>query len=221
MWRYILLFGIVIALPAVGWCDTVQFAVPPANIGTVYAGGSVDLYSSGLNGTVLAGQSLTLDLVLSDHVLARLYANDPGALGIELELYTTADTYPGFLGATTGFLLDPIGSQFGDTLVAGRADGSNGTTGAGLVEFTSEDLEDENVFDISGAEFETSLPSSGYVITDAELIFTLNDVYNGVQFGTEQQLPEPSTLAMTLMGLLALTLAAGRRSLKRRSVSCS
>ncbi|MGB6199525.1 MAG: PEP-CTERM sorting domain-containing protein [Candidatus Acidiferrales bacterium] len=219
--RSVLLFAIVVASSSIGRCDTVQFAVPPADVGAPFNGGSVDLFSSGLNGTVLTGQSLSLDLVLSDDVLARVYANDPDALGVELAIYTTATTAPGFAGPTTGFLLDPSGNQFGDTLTAGRDDGSDGSFGMGLNLFTPQDLESENVFDLSGAEFDTSLPSTGYTVTDAELIFSLNSNSNAVQFGTAQQLPEPSTFGLTFLGLLAIALAARRKGSKRPSLPCS
>lgn len=214
MWRYILLIGILTASPATGWCDTVQFTVDPANIGTVSEGGSVDLFSSGLNGDVLTGQSVSLDLVLGNDMLARLFLSDPNAFGIELIVYTTAGTFPGFAGPTTGFLLDPSGNQIGNSQDAGRDMGSNGTFGMGLVSFTSGNLAGANVVDISGAQFDTTFPATGFVVTDAELSFSLNSDYDGVEFGTAQQLPEPSTLGLTLVGVLVMALAAWRRGLK-------
>ena len=225
MWRCFLLFGIMIASPAIGWCDTVQFTVDPANVGIVYTGAStpsyVDLFSSDLNGTVLAGQSLSLDLMFNNDVLARLGLSDPGAFGVGLSIDTNAGTYPGFAGPTTGFLLDPNGNQFGDTQVAGRADSSDGSVIVGLVSFTSDNLEGANGVDISGVQFDITLPDTGYVVTDAQLRFSLNSVYDTVEFGKAQQLPEPSTFGLTLMGVLVVVLAAWRRGLKRPSISCS
>jgi len=103
MWRVISLLAILIASPATNWCDTVQFTVAPANIGTPIQGPvDFDLFSSGLNGTVLAGQSLSLDLVLDNDVLARLFLVDPGTFAIGLNLHTNAGIFPGFAGPTTG-----------------------------------------------------------------------------------------------------------------------
>ncbi len=218
MWRYILLFGIVIASPAIGWCDTVQFTVEPVNIGTLIQAPSVDLFASGLNGTALTGQSLSLDLVFSNDVLARLFLSDPTAFGIELIVNTNAGTFPGFAGPTTGFLLDPSGNQFGNSQVAGRADGSDGSFSMGLVSFTSANLNGANVIDISGVQFDTTFPDDGAVITNADLRFSFNSNFDSVEFGTAQQLPEPSTLGLTLVGAMVLALAAWRRGLKHLSV---
>jgi hypothetical protein len=213
MWRSILLVGILIALPAIGRSDTVQFTVGTANIGTPIQGpGSVDFFSSGLNGTVLAGQSLSLDLLLSNDVLARLFLSDPGTFGIGLTISTNAGTFPGFTGSTTGYLLDPKGNQLGGSQFAGTADGSDGTLDVGLVSFTSSNLEGAQVFDISGVHFDTSFPNNGFVITDAELRFSFNSVSDGVEFGTAKQLPEPSSFWLILIGTPMIALIGWRSS---------
>jgi PEP-CTERM motif len=202
---------ILIASPVISWCDTVQFTVAPVNIGTLIQGPvDFDLFSSGLNGTVLAGQSLSLDLVLDSDVLARLFLVDPGTFGIGLDIHTNAGTFPGFAGPTTGYLLDPNGNQFGGTQVAGRAAGDDGTFDVGLVSFTSGNLGGAPVVDISGVHFDTSFPNSGFVITDAQLRFSLNSADDSVEFGTARQLPEPSTSGLILVGALVIALMAWR-----------
>jgi len=208
MWRHFLLLGVLLASPVIGWADAVNFTVPPSDFGTIFAGGSVDLFSSSLDGTVLSGQSLSLDVLLSDSVLAHIQAVDPNSFGVNLEIFTNAPAGPGFAGPTTGFLLDSNGNQFGSTLTAGRSDGSDGSFSMGLVLFTSADLEDEINFEISGAEFATELPSTGYAITGAELIFTLGN-HNRMAFvDPGRNVPEPSTAMLTLVGLFAVLLAA-------------
>lgn len=188
MWRHILLLGVLIASTDIGRCNTVRFTVDPANIGVFYEGGSVDLFSSDLNGTVLAGQSLALDLVLSEAVLARIFPSNPSAFGILLNVHTNAPTFPGFAGPTTGFVLGPDGHQLGDSQIAGRSAGSDGTFAMGLVSFMS-----DRQFDMSGVHFDTRFPETGYIVTNAQLRFSLNVPDNGLIFGTAAQLPEPST----------------------------
>lgn len=204
MWRYFLLFGVLIASPVIGRCDSVQFTVDPANIGTLYKGGFIDLFSSGLNGTVLSGQSLSLDLVLRNEVLARLSMSDP-PFGILLNIHTNAGTFPGFGGPTTGFLLDPSGNKLGNSRVAGRSDGSDGTFAIGLDSIQGGD--------ISGVHFDTVFPDTGFVVTNAQLRFSLNSPNNGLIFGTARQLPESSNPwdYLGLLVLLAMVLYKARR----------
>lgn len=209
MLRCILLLAVLILSPVIGWGATVQFT--PPDTGIVHRGwGSVDLFSSGLDGTTLSGQSLSLDLVFSNGVLARSSFPDPGAFDIDLEVYTNAGIYPGFAGPTTGFLLDPNGNEIGGAMTAGRGDGSNGTFDVGLSAFTLGDLGGANGADISGVHFDTSFPSTGYTVTNAELIFSLYSQYDSVKFGTAGQLPEPSSGLLTLLVVLGFALAAFR-----------
>jgi hypothetical protein len=60
------------------------------------------------------------------------------------------------------------------------------------------------VIDISGVHFDTTFPAAPYVVTDAQLRFSLNFPDDRLVFGTAQQLPEASTLALTLVGVLAV-----------------
>jgi len=186
--------------------DTLTFTINPADTGVVFSPGPIDLFSSNLNGTVVAGQSVSLDLVFNDDLLARLFLTDPQAFGIELNIHTNAGTFPGFAGPTTGFLLGPNGQQITDTQGAGRSDGSDGSFAVGLEGFTSASFGGAQAIDISGVHFDTSFPPTGFVVTDAQLRFSLNSTANGVEFGTEQQLPEPSTLLLLGIGALSVGL---------------
>jgi hypothetical protein len=204
--RTVLLAAFVISSPAALLGDTVQFTVNPANTGTVYKVGPIVLSSSGLDGTVLAGQSLSLNLTFSDDVLARLFLSAPGEFGVGLNVFTNAGTSPGFAGATTGYLLDANGNQFGGSQTAGRAMGSDGTFFVGLVSFTSANLLGANAVDISGVHFDTTLPATGFVVTNAEFVFSLNGDSDAVEFGTAKQLPEPSSFTLCVIGLSLIAL---------------
>ena len=210
-WRYLLFVGIVIASPGFSRSDTLHFAIDPAITGVPITGiGATSLFSSDLNGTVVAGQSLSLDLVFNDGELARLFLIDPQTFGIELIVYTNAGTFPGFSGPTTGFLLDPNGNQIGGSQVAGRSDSSNGSLSMGLVQFTSANLGGAAVTDISGVHFDTTFPNTGFVVTNSQMAFVSQSQFDAIEFGTAQQLPEPSTLGLTLIGVSLFALAALR-----------
>src|SRR5512132_3313934 len=99
------LLGVVLsaALATRAVATTVQFSVDPALIGTTLSG-DVNLFSPGLDGVGLQGQTLSLDLVLADAVLARLLLGSPTEFGVLFFVHTTAATFPGFAGPTTGSL---------------------------------------------------------------------------------------------------------------------
>jgi hypothetical protein len=195
------LLGLVLlaALATGAAATTVQFSVDSALIGKPLAG-DVNLFSPGLDGLGLQGQTLSLDLVLSDKVLARLLLGSPTQLGVLFVVHTTAGTFPGFSGPTTGYLLDPSGAQLHAPMDAGRGQGSDGTFSAGLVSFTAALLGSSPV-DISGVHFDITFPNTGYLVTDAQLRFSLPGE-NAVTFGTSAQLPEPSALLLLLIGLV-------------------
>jgi hypothetical protein len=183
---------------------TVTFTPSPGNILVPFQNTNVDLFSTGLNGMTLSGQALSLDLDLAGDLLARIQMVTPTQLGITLTVFTNAAMNPGFAGTTTGFLLNPAGSQLGDSQEAGRSQGSDGSFSMGLVSFTA-----AGTFDISGVHFDTSFPNTGFLVTDTRLRFTLNQ--NQLMFGTAQQLPEASSFMLVLAGLSLGGLVTHRR----------
>jgi len=204
--------GVLLTLlffPALASATTVSFTPSPAAIGVPFQNTNVDLFSTGLNGMTLSGQSLSLDLVLTNDLLARIQLINPGQLGIALTVFTNAGTDPGFAGPTTGFLLNPSGGQLGPTQDAGRAMSSDGSFSMGLVSFSA-GL--GTPVDISGVHFDTSFPNSGFTVTNSQLRFTLNS--NQLTFGTAQQLPETSPLVLLVAGFSLGGLLSRRRSLR-------
>jgi hypothetical protein len=193
-------FGLLLTFmlfPTLAAATTVSFTPSPANIGVPFQNTTVNLFSTGLNGMMLSGQSLSLDLVLTNDLLARIQLINPGQLGIALIISTNAGMDPGFAGLTTGFLLSPGGTQLGNSQDAGRDQADDGTFSVALVSFASAGL--GSVVDTSGVHFDTSFPNTGFAVTNAQLSFTLNS--NQLIFGTAQQLPETSTLALLVAGV--------------------
>lgn len=188
-------------LPATAWADTILFTVNPVDQ-MVPKSLQFDVFSSGLNGTVFTGQSLSLDLLLAGDLLARINA---ATYGIDLTLSTNAGMDPGFFGAaTTGSVLGrfgPLGS-----FDVGRSMSSNGDTSAGMPFIT------HGPNDIRGFHFDAVLPSTGWTVTNATLRFTLPNPNSTVIFGTAAQLPEPQPLLLVSLGVpLIIALKAKAR----------
>jgi hypothetical protein len=204
------LIGVILAT-APTHATAIQFAVDPALVGVVVSNQDVDLFSPDLNGTLMQGQALSLDLVLADDVLARFLLLHQ--LGIVLSIYTNAGTFPGDAGPTDGFVLDANGNQFGDTQVAGRGQSSDGSFSIGLSLLGPDDFGGASAADISGVHFDTTFPSTGFVVTNLRLRFALLD--DRVVFGTAAQLPEHSTLLLLLLGIGTALFGRRRRDHRR------
>jgi hypothetical protein len=86
--RAAVMLAVVMLLTGPADATTVNFAVNPALIGVV-GSGDVDLFSPNLNGMALQGQALSLDLVLTDAVLARLFLPNPNQLVVVLNVPQT------------------------------------------------------------------------------------------------------------------------------------
>ena len=198
------LFAVLLSVPSAA-ATTISFTPAPASIGVPFSNTDVDLFSTGLNGTMLSGQPMSLDLVLTNDLLARIQLTSPADLGITLTIFTNAGTEPGFSGPTTGFLLNPGGNPWSAPQDAGRTQASNGTFSMGLTGFSSGQFGGAGTIDLSGVHFETSFANTGFLITNSRLRFSLAS--NQLLFGTPQQLPEPSTLGLLFAGISLVGLA--------------
>jgi hypothetical protein len=179
---------------------TVQFTVPPGQIGIPFSGGELfQFFSSALNGTSVDGQTLSVNAVFSNSVLARIYPITGNTMNVDIVVFTNGGTFTGFPGPGTGFLLGPTGNQVGSVQALRRSAGDVPPLGNGFgVGFVNPS---GSIVDISGANFDFEFPNDGFVVTDVEFILSEG---GRLEFGTAQQLPEPSTLPLTLMGLLPL-----------------
>ena len=170
-----------------------------------------------LNGIRLNGQSVSVDFVFANDILARVL-NAEGALSFDalLDLSTNAGTFPGFFGSdSTGFLLDPGGMPMHaplDSEWVGRAASSDGSLIVGL-------FPQVHNFDMSGVHYDLTLPSTGYVVTGGHIRLASNRTWESIQFGTAAQLPEPSTLTLFAASLAwagaALKMSRVRKSHRR------
>jgi hypothetical protein len=205
----LVLLGLILVLFVIpASAETVSFTVDPSMRGITFSGRDVDFFSQDLNGIVLNGQSLSLNVMLDDEVLARMLLHD--RIGVSLLLFTTATTFPGTAGPSTGYLLDENGSQIGGFQNVGSTQSSGGAFGLPMSLITTQTMGTHAV-DISGAHYNTIFPSSGYTVTNARLRFTVAGA-SQLTFGTAQQLPEPSSLVLLLTGCGAFLLNRRRTS---------
>jgi len=155
---------------------------------------------SALNGLTFSGQTLMADVTFADDVLARVSLADPMRFFTYLILNTNAGTFPGF-GAVepSGDLLGANGLPLSLPVLGGQSDSSNGdfTFGFGFPLVGG--------YDISGAHFEATLPTTGYTVTGATFKVVSTGPDDRLQFGTLAQLPEYESSA-SLFGLGALVL---------------
>lgn len=192
---------------------TISFT--PSPIGVPLQNTNVDMFSNGLNGTLLTGQAMSLDLIFTNELLGRITLLNANEFDLVLTVFTNAPGEPGFAGAgSTGFLINPNGGQLGSSIEAGRSQGNDGTFDLGLVTFSPSSFGGANVIDISGVHFDTSLPTSGFAVTNTRLRFTPNS--NQMLFGTAAQLPESSTLALLVAGISFAGLMTYRRVASER-----
>ena len=193
--KRLFLLALLLLLPLSAHAATITFTVNPGDIG-VKKVGSFGVFSGDLNGTTLAGQTLSLDLVFGGDVLARFY--EPFPLHVSLTVFTNAGGFPGFSGAaTSGYLLNPDGTQKTAEQLAGRSM-SEGSFSSGLIDA----LNQREATDIKGAHMNLVLPNTGFTVTNARLLFSMSaNPSESMVFGTPAQIPEPSTLLLLALGV--------------------
>ena len=193
--KCLLTLAVLLCASLAAQADTIEFPTPSF---TVNQNETLSIFSSGLNGIGFNGQSESLDLLLNG-ASARLDVENAAVLEVGLEIYTNAGTFPGFLSAaTSGYLIDTDGVHLSPAGGIGRADGSDGSTEAGLFFFAP--LQDT----ITGIHLDTTFPDDGATVTNARLLFVLVNA------------PEPATFGLLLTGLALLGLAKAKPELERR-----
>jgi hypothetical protein len=155
-----------------------------------------------LDGLTLNGQTIRLDFLFSDNILARVRGGPVGGFGVatSLTLQTNAGTFPGSLGeATTGFFIggdgNPLHRPLGRDRVGSGA-GANGTMFVGLVPGIRN-------FDMSGVHYDIDLPATGYQVTGGSLSLFSAGTSDGttIRFERAHQLPEGDLSPWTLVVL--------------------
>jgi len=122
-----------------------------------------------LNGTVLQGQTLSLDFTFSHAEFVRLFSVTPKSFIALLKLQTNS---PGTLDFPngTGFLVDQQGNPLQLPQELGSAAGDNGLLSSGLLPLLLGDL--QSPLDFFGVHFDLTLPVAPSIsITGEEFLF--------------------------------------------------
>ncbi len=212
--RYFLaiVFAICFVVPV--HATTVSFNVDPSMTGIVFVGEAyypdftIRLSSSNLATNPLTGQNLSIDAVFADDVLMRLTMLVPTSFDIGLHVTTGGPVNPGLTESTTVFLLDGSGSPASIVKDGGSTTVGNNAFFMSVGRLTRADVNGATSLDLRGVHFDTTFSDSEHAITSAELVIYFHS--NRAEFGTVAQLPEPPSLALLPLGLIAISMVRRR-----------
>jgi len=208
--RYLLTLILALLFVVPIHATTLTFGVAPSMIGSPIGPGEIDFHSNDLNGIVLTGQPMSLDVIFANDVLMRVGMLEPQKFWVSLIFSTSSHTAVGAAGPTTGYLLYPGLVQADPTVIGGRGYSDTGMFGIGLGNMLP-DLSRSAFIDLAGVHFDTSMPNAaGFTITDVNLRFSIMPGWDVVRFGTIAQLPEPSSLMLLPFGLVGIVLMKRR-----------
>jgi hypothetical protein len=204
-----------------GYGTPIALTVDPAIVDQPRIQGPVKFdfsFGDQLDGLALNGQTVPLDFMFADGILARVLGGTEDFatsldLDISLSIQTNATTFPGFAGEeTTGFVLgadrNPLHAPLDPDRV-GRTASRAGRFSAGLFPTIRN-------FDMSGVHYDLVLPDTGYAVTGGSIRLSVDRNFS-LRFGTPFQLPDDgvSLAALALMwgAVVVGTLAVRRRQL--------
>jgi hypothetical protein len=193
---------VILDVPA-GWVDNPQ----PFD---------VDLWTSAFNGAAVQGQTLSVDFLFSDGLIAQFTHDSfaPFSFVVVWNIFTTATTFPGMPdGSSSGWLIGADGSRI--ETASGVFDGSDGTTAVGL------QAAEQAVLEVQGFHFDFVLPTTPYVITDGQIRIGGNS-HTALTFvrSSTEPVPEPPALLLIPLGLAWLRRQSvlNRRSMRRHYI---
>ena len=166
---------------------------------------------SGLNGTALAGQSLSVDFVFTNSEFLRLFTVTT-SFSTLITLQTNGSGLVGFLHGT-GYLTDSLGNALELPEILGSASSDDGQMFAGLFPQVGRPI------DIYGAHFDLTLPTNLKLgVTEGQLRLLSDGFAFGIGPGLPADIvPETGSTAILLgMSFLAIILFAHRLHRNKR-----
>jgi hypothetical protein len=168
-----------------------------------------------LNGTLLNGQSLSVDFSFSNNEFARIFSVTSWDFLASIKLQTNGSGIVGFLGGT-GYLIDKQGNAIPGYGITGSASGDSGWMGISLFPLVKDENGTPNTdllrpFDFYGIHYDLTFPDvddpSIYV---TEGVFSLTDPDGhvfGVGPGIQRNIVPDSGSTLFLLGMgAALTI---------------
>ncbi len=160
---------------------------------------------SALNGTALAGQSLSVDFVFANSEFLRLFTATT-SFSVLITLQTNGSGLVGFLQGT-GYLTDILGSALEPPEILGGASSDDGRMFAGLFPQVGRPI------DIYGVHFDLTFPTSlSVAVTGGQFRLLSDDFVFGIGPGLPADIvPETGSTAILLgMSFLAIILFTHR-----------
>jgi len=164
----------------------------------------------GLDGISLAGQTLSINFRFTNSEFARLFTVTSRSFKSLLTLQTNGSGVVGFLDGT-GFLLDQQGHALTTPEDLGSASTNNGSMHAGLLPFSSGEL--NTPVDFFGIHFDLTLPNRPWLTitgSDFGLISDPGHVF-GIGPGVPPDIVPDAGSTLLLLGISATGLVAIKR----------
>jgi hypothetical protein len=163
-----------------------------------------------LNGTALAGQTLSLDFIFTNGNFARLFTVTTDTFASRITLQTNGIGVVGFLSGT-GYLLDQQGNPLTPPTDLGSASGSDGSLDAGLFPLLSGAL--AKPLDFFGVHYDLTLPTNLIVsLTSGQFELVAAGASKSDRFGIGPGVPSDiipefgGTILLFIIGLTFLTI---------------
>lgn len=174
---------------------------------------------SALDGTSLAGQTLSVDFTFSNDRFVRIFTITNPSFAVLLTLQTNGSGVVAFLSGT-GYLIDQQGNSLQGPKDLGSSSGADGSMNAGLFPLFSDEL--GRPFDFYGVHLDLALPINSLASITGGQFEVLSPIANqpfGVGPGIPRDIVPEAGNSLVLLGIALSGILSDkiwRRSMSRR-----